>query len=63
MIAALSHRRRGHATEHFGGLSGVTKRIASTTNRLFQNRRQLIHAVIPSGNSRADACASMREGR
>jgi hypothetical protein len=31
----------------------VTKRIASTIHSLFQNRTQLIHAVIPSGNSRA----------
>jgi hypothetical protein len=62
MIAALSHRRRGHARP-FGGSSGVTKRIASSINSLFQNRRQLIHAVIPLGNSRAAACASMKEGR
>jgi hypothetical protein len=63
MIAALRAIGGAATPEHFGGLSGVTTRIASTNNRLFQNRRQLIHAVIPSGNSRADACASMREGR
>jgi hypothetical protein len=63
MIAATEPLAARPRRKHFGGLPGVTKRIANTINRLFQHRFSIDLPVFPSGNSRATACASMREGR
>jgi hypothetical protein len=63
MIAATEPLAARPRREHFGGLRGVTKRIASTIKRLFQHRVSIDLGVFPSGNSRETACASMRERR